>query len=177
MKNDGHLGRCYLKGRDGDAANAILTAVGYNFRLLLAWLRILAPDPDRAPAQLRDPFNDQIELVNGRLRSNHYGNFRLPSPSSVTSVISFVCGLEVRRSDVRALPSLPHRGWWSSGICRPRRRPNPENIDGLDAPAKRRRKFETPAERRRSIQTAAEYRRSIAPPECSPDIETPAGRA
>ena len=30
MKNDGHLGRCYLKGRDGDAANAILTAVGYN---------------------------------------------------------------------------------------------------------------------------------------------------
>ena len=40
MKNDGHLGRCYLKGRDGDAANAILTAVGYNFRLLLAWLRI-----------------------------------------------------------------------------------------------------------------------------------------
>ena len=39
MKNDGHLVRCYLKGRDGDAANAILTAVDYNFRLLLAWLR------------------------------------------------------------------------------------------------------------------------------------------
>jgi hypothetical protein len=29
MKADGHLGRCYLKGRDGDAANTILTAVGY----------------------------------------------------------------------------------------------------------------------------------------------------
>ncbi len=41
MKNEGHLGRCHLKGRDGDAANAILTAVGYNFRLLLAWLRAL----------------------------------------------------------------------------------------------------------------------------------------
>ena len=41
MKNDGHLGRCYLKGRDGDAANAILTAAGHNFRLLLAWLRAL----------------------------------------------------------------------------------------------------------------------------------------
>src|SRR3954451_11723621 len=41
LKTDGHLGRCYLKGRDGDAANAILTAVGHNFRLLLAWLRIL----------------------------------------------------------------------------------------------------------------------------------------
>jgi IS5 family transposase len=41
MKTDGHLGRCYLKGREGDAANAILSAVGYNFRLVLAWLRIL----------------------------------------------------------------------------------------------------------------------------------------
>ena len=41
MKTDGHLGRCYLKGRTGDAANAILTAVGYNLRLVLAWLRIL----------------------------------------------------------------------------------------------------------------------------------------
>jgi IS5 family transposase len=38
MKTDGHLGRCYLKGRAGDAANAILTPVGYNFRLVLAWL-------------------------------------------------------------------------------------------------------------------------------------------
>jgi transposase, IS5 family len=41
MKTDGHLGRCYLKGRHGDAANAILTAVGYNFRLVLAWLKLL----------------------------------------------------------------------------------------------------------------------------------------
>jgi IS5 family transposase len=40
MKTDGHLGRCYLKGRAGDAANAILTAVGY-LRLVLAWLRML----------------------------------------------------------------------------------------------------------------------------------------
>ena len=41
MKTDGHLGRCYLKGRDGDAANTILTAVGYNLRLILAWLKLL----------------------------------------------------------------------------------------------------------------------------------------
>src|SRR6202163_1758880 len=40
-KKEGHLGRCYLKGRAGDAANAILTAAGYNFRRILAWLRIL----------------------------------------------------------------------------------------------------------------------------------------
>ena len=41
MKGEGHLGRCYLKGREGDAANAILTAVGHNLRLVLTWLRIL----------------------------------------------------------------------------------------------------------------------------------------
>jgi IS5 family transposase len=41
MKAEGHLGRCYLKGTAGDAANAILTAIGHNLRLVLAWLRIL----------------------------------------------------------------------------------------------------------------------------------------
>ena len=41
MKAEGHLGRCYLKGRDGDAANAILTATGHNLRRVLAWLRAL----------------------------------------------------------------------------------------------------------------------------------------
>ena len=41
MKADGHLGRCYLKGRAGDAVNAILSAVGYNLRLVLAWLRMI----------------------------------------------------------------------------------------------------------------------------------------
>ena len=41
MKIDGHLGRCHLKGRDGDAANVILTAVGHNLRRVLSWLRAL----------------------------------------------------------------------------------------------------------------------------------------
>jgi len=41
LKADGHLGRCFLKGRAGDAANAILSAVGHNFRRILAWLRAL----------------------------------------------------------------------------------------------------------------------------------------
>ena len=41
MKSEGHLGRCYLKGRAGDAANVILSAVGHNFRRILAWLREL----------------------------------------------------------------------------------------------------------------------------------------
>jgi IS5 family transposase len=41
MKSDGHLGRCHLKGRNGDAANVVLSAVGHNLRLVLAWLRLL----------------------------------------------------------------------------------------------------------------------------------------
>ena len=41
LKAEGHLGRCYLKGRAGDAANVILSAVGHNFRRILAWLRAL----------------------------------------------------------------------------------------------------------------------------------------
>jgi IS5 family transposase len=41
MKAEGHLGRCYLKGTAGDAANAILTVVGHNLRLVLAWQKIL----------------------------------------------------------------------------------------------------------------------------------------
>ena len=41
MKAEGHLGRCYLKGRAGDAANAILSAVGYHLRLVLVWLRMI----------------------------------------------------------------------------------------------------------------------------------------
>lgn len=41
LKNDGHLGRCFLKGWHGDAANVVLTAVGYNLRLVLRWLKAL----------------------------------------------------------------------------------------------------------------------------------------
>jgi IS5 family transposase len=41
LKAEGHLGRCYLKGRAGDAANVVLSAVGHNFRRILAWLRAL----------------------------------------------------------------------------------------------------------------------------------------
>lgn len=41
MKTDGHLGRNFLKGYAGDQANAVLTAVGHDFRLILAWLTLL----------------------------------------------------------------------------------------------------------------------------------------
>ena len=41
IKNEHRMERNYLHHRHGDANNAILAAVGYNFRLLLKWLRIL----------------------------------------------------------------------------------------------------------------------------------------
>ena len=40
LKSDGHMGRNFLKGREGDHTNAVLTAVGYNFRLILKWIRL-----------------------------------------------------------------------------------------------------------------------------------------
>jgi IS5 family transposase len=41
MKAEHRMGRNYLWYRQGDAINAVLAAVGYNFRLLLRWLRLL----------------------------------------------------------------------------------------------------------------------------------------
>ena len=39
----GHrTGRNYLAGRHGDAAKAVLAAIGYNFRLLLIWFSVLS---------------------------------------------------------------------------------------------------------------------------------------
>jgi len=37
-KSDGHLGRNFLLGIEGDATNVILAAAGHNLRLLRAWL-------------------------------------------------------------------------------------------------------------------------------------------
>ncbi len=41
LKEDGPMGRNYLAGETGDKINAIMAAVGYNFRQMLNWLRIL----------------------------------------------------------------------------------------------------------------------------------------
>ena len=41
LKEHHRMGRNQLAHRAGDAANAVLAAVGYNFRRLLAWLRLL----------------------------------------------------------------------------------------------------------------------------------------
>jgi IS5 family transposase len=41
LKSDHRMDRNYLAHRNGDAANAVLAAAGYNFRRLLAWLMLL----------------------------------------------------------------------------------------------------------------------------------------
>lgn len=41
LKNENRMDRNYLAGQQGDAVNALLAAVGYNFSLLLKWLRQL----------------------------------------------------------------------------------------------------------------------------------------
>jgi IS5 family transposase len=41
LKSGHRMDRNHLKGRTGDAANALLAAIGYNFRLLIAWITLL----------------------------------------------------------------------------------------------------------------------------------------
>jgi IS5 family transposase len=41
LKDDHRMGRNYLAHATGDAINAVLAAAGYNFRRLVAWLRLL----------------------------------------------------------------------------------------------------------------------------------------
>lgn len=41
IKNEHRMGRNFLAHEQGDAINAVLAAMGYNFRLLLSWLRLL----------------------------------------------------------------------------------------------------------------------------------------
>ncbi len=41
VKAEHRMERNYLKGRDGDRANAVLAAAGYNFSLLVRWFEDL----------------------------------------------------------------------------------------------------------------------------------------
>ena len=49
LKSEGHLGRSHLKGRNGDHINALLTATGHNFSLVLRWLKDLLAKLVAAP--------------------------------------------------------------------------------------------------------------------------------
>jgi transposase, IS5 family len=58
LKAEHRMGRNYLAHRSGDATNPVLAAVGYNFRIIIKWLRILltiwmritSPNPSLLPA-------------------------------------------------------------------------------------------------------------------------------
>jgi len=56
-KSDGHLGRNFLHGRLGDQINAVMSAVGYNLRLILNWLRKLLRQIIAAIWQAMIPFS------------------------------------------------------------------------------------------------------------------------
>ena len=73
MKTDGHLGRCHLKGREGDAANVILTAVGHNLRRVLAWLKALLRLILLALCRAFALARQSNRLLNGRLLTTYFG--------------------------------------------------------------------------------------------------------
>ncbi len=61
LKGEHRMDRNYLAHRVGDAINAVLAAVGYNFRLLLRWLAVLwafiqaLPAPTQGPSSAHQP--------------------------------------------------------------------------------------------------------------------------
>lgn len=75
MKSDGHLGRNFLLGAEGDATNLILAAAGHNLRLLrarlarlLAFLLSLLVAPARPVQPLsHEPWPPENRIVHGRL--------------------------------------------------------------------------------------------------------------
>lgn len=70
LKSEHRMGRNYLWHRHGDANNAILAAVGYNFRRLIRWLRpllseILSRILGRSPAKLHS-CRSETQVLHGR---------------------------------------------------------------------------------------------------------------
>jgi Transposase DDE domain len=71
-KAEHRMGRNFLAGREGDAANAVLAAAGYNFRRLLEWLALLLSTMltslvPRPVTKRRSPRRDGV--LHGRLLS------------------------------------------------------------------------------------------------------------
>jgi IS5 family transposase len=60
------MDRNHLKGRAGDAANALLAAIGYNFRLLIAWITLLWPSSRTSPHQTQKSNSPEIKVLHRR---------------------------------------------------------------------------------------------------------------
>src|SRR5207248_5816483 len=56
LNSEHRMGRNYLRHREGDAINAVLAAVGYNFRRLIRWLSLLL-------SQILDQLVVRLQLV------------------------------------------------------------------------------------------------------------------
>jgi len=103
VKAEHRMGRNYLKGRDGDRINAVLAAAGYNFSLLLRWLRRLLCALIAAlhPAALNPaiPQTRRPTVLHGRLDGDCF--VALPAPrndSRNRSVSRRRCGRRSRSS-------------------------------------------------------------------------------
>ncbi|MDP9099883.1 MAG: hypothetical protein M3N48_12975, partial [Verrucomicrobiota bacterium] len=67
LKAEHRMARNYLWYRRGDAANAILAAVGYNFRRLIHWLRLLVCQILVALMATPNPRRRENSVLHGRL--------------------------------------------------------------------------------------------------------------
>src|SRR5439155_26217240 len=68
LKAEHRMGRNHLAHATGDAINPILAAAGYNFRLLIRWLRLLLLTILRAlipPLKLQDPSKSESSRTTG----------------------------------------------------------------------------------------------------------------
>lgn len=72
IKNEHRIGRNGLANEQGGAINAVLAAAGYNFRLLLNWLRLLLRCCwRRSPARSHRATHGN-RIVHGRLASRDF---------------------------------------------------------------------------------------------------------
>src|SRR5262249_12929411 len=104
LKEHHRMGRNYLAHASGDAINAVLAAAGYNFRRLLAWLRLLllriliafSLSPQLKPVGNR--------VLHGRLISPHNQPTPAPLPGlpipPICDTIATAC---VRQADATPL--------------------------------------------------------------------------
>src|SRR2546421_998408 len=76
LKSEHRMGRNYLWHRQGDAINAVLAAVGYNFRRLIRWLSLLLSDFCSSQAE--------ITVLHGRLISGPGVVSAMPRPTSIS---------------------------------------------------------------------------------------------
>jgi hypothetical protein len=94
LKDEHRMSRNYLAHRHGDINNPILAAVGYNFRRLIKWLRILlclilrALFPKLNYRPLENPFftDDYIAVAELTFAAAHGQAFLLAAPNHQTDI-------------------------------------------------------------------------------------------